>query len=237
MLLSHDDTAISQKLIGCVNRRYASCRHRRVAEKRRLEPKEALRSPRLPTGNAPTSDPAFLSEGGKTHRGSDRHLCSPYLAVAIRGAGSAQTEGAQVNQQAVKASCQRVQRPCRCGCGAIVLAPPSARGSNGRRAVIGPNDWPHKKIVAEVHRRGLTLAGLSRQNGLGSPSLKHAIAREWRKGELIIAEAIGVHAEEIWPSRYEARAARLKTGKARGKRRPAVTSKNRAAGSARSKQK
>ncbi|WP_180296050.1 helix-turn-helix domain-containing protein, partial [Snodgrassella communis] len=44
-----------------------------------------------------------------------------------------------------------------------------------------------------------------REAGLSSNTLKTALAAPYLKGERIIAAAIGVAAEEIWPTRYARR--------------------------------
>ncbi len=46
------------------------------------------------------------------------------------------------------------------------------------------------------------MAAVSRRAGLSSSTLSNALIRKWPKGERLIAEAIGVKAETIWPSRY-----------------------------------
>lgn len=65
------------------------------------------------------------------------------------------------------------------------------------------NDWARIDIIYALHKKGITLANLSRQNGLNSRTLNNALERRYPKGERIIAEAIGVSPEEIWPSRYQ----------------------------------
>lgn len=57
-------------------------------------------------------------------------------------------------------------------------------------------------IIASIKKKGTSLAALSREAGLCSSTLANALERPWPKGELIIAEAIGMPPEEIWPSRY-----------------------------------
>lgn len=64
------------------------------------------------------------------------------------------------------------------------------------------HDWHKADIGAALKKKGLSFAALSRQNGLASSTLHNAIVRHWPKGEQIIANAIGVPPEEIWPSRY-----------------------------------
>ncbi|MBE8598151.1 helix-turn-helix domain-containing protein [Xenorhabdus sp. BG5] len=64
------------------------------------------------------------------------------------------------------------------------------------------NDWHQADIIAALRKRGTTLAALSRETGLSSSTLANALSRQWPKGEWIIANYLGVHPSEIWPSRY-----------------------------------
>ncbi|WP_066568156.1 helix-turn-helix transcriptional regulator [Snodgrassella sp. CFCC 13594] len=66
-------------------------------------------------------------------------------------------------------------------------------------------DWHRADIVAALKKKGWTIAALSREVGLSSNTLKTALATPYLKGERIIATAIGVPPEEIWPTRYEHR--------------------------------
>lgn len=63
-------------------------------------------------------------------------------------------------------------------------------------------DWHPADIIAGLKKRGTSLAALSRQAGLASSTLANALNRRWPKGERLIAEALGVAPEQIWPSRY-----------------------------------
>ncbi|RKS84718.1 Nlp family transcriptional regulator [Orbus hercynius] len=63
-------------------------------------------------------------------------------------------------------------------------------------------DWHAADIIAALKKQGLTLSGLSRQSGLSSSTLSNALVRPWTKGERIIAHALGLKPEQIWPSRY-----------------------------------
>ncbi|EJC5331851.1 helix-turn-helix domain-containing protein [Salmonella enterica] len=63
-------------------------------------------------------------------------------------------------------------------------------------------DWHPADIIAGLRKRGTSLAALSRQSGLASSTLANALTRHWPKGERLIAEALGVAPEKIWPSRY-----------------------------------
>lgn len=63
-------------------------------------------------------------------------------------------------------------------------------------------DWHPADIIAALRKKGTTLAALSRSSGLSSSTLANALVRPWPKGEWLIAKAIDVHPEEIWPGRY-----------------------------------
>jgi Ner family transcriptional regulator len=63
-------------------------------------------------------------------------------------------------------------------------------------------DWHRADIKAALEKKGLTFRKLSTQAGLKPDTLKNVLDRKWPKGELIIADAIGVAPSAIWPSRY-----------------------------------
>ncbi|EGL8105486.1 transcriptional regulator [Salmonella enterica] len=63
-------------------------------------------------------------------------------------------------------------------------------------------DWHPADIIAGLRKRGTSLAALSRQAGLASSTLANALNRRWPKGERLIAEALGIAPEQIWPSRH-----------------------------------
>lgn len=58
-------------------------------------------------------------------------------------------------------------------------------------------------IVAELHKRRVTLRELSKNAGLKPDTLKNALYRSYPKGERIIADALNMDPARIWPSRYE----------------------------------
>lgn len=66
-------------------------------------------------------------------------------------------------------------------------------------------DWHRADIRAELEKRGTSLRKLSREAGLSENTLRNALDRKWPKGEKIIAGAIGVTPETIWPSRYKSK--------------------------------
>ncbi|EKS5410095.1 helix-turn-helix domain-containing protein [Salmonella enterica] len=63
-------------------------------------------------------------------------------------------------------------------------------------------DWHSADIIAGLRKKGTSMAALSRQAGLASSTLANALVRHWPKGEKMIADALGVTPEQIWPSRY-----------------------------------
>lgn len=74
-------------------------------------------------------------------------------------------------------------------------------------------DWHSADIIAALKKKGLTLAELSRQSGYASSTLANALIRPWTKGELIIANALNMHPEQIWFSRYNNKSRTIRTEK------------------------
>lgn len=66
----------------------------------------------------------------------------------------------------------------------------------------GRADWHRVDIVAALHKRGMSIRELSRRSGLKPDTLKNALSRTYPRAERIIAEALGIPPEIIWPSRY-----------------------------------
>ncbi|ELX4136166.1 helix-turn-helix domain-containing protein [Vibrio vulnificus] len=67
------------------------------------------------------------------------------------------------------------------------------------------SDWHRADIVAALKKRDLSVRQLSRDAGLGENTLANALRMPWPKGERIIAEAIEMNPEDVWPSRYRSR--------------------------------
>lgn len=63
-------------------------------------------------------------------------------------------------------------------------------------------DWHSADIIAALKKRGTSLSAVSRDSGLASSTLANALNRRWPKGERLIADALGIAPEQIWPSRY-----------------------------------
>lgn len=56
-------------------------------------------------------------------------------------------------------------------------------------------------IVAALHKAGWSLRQLSIQCGYSEGTLRKALRSGWPKAEMIIAEALGLSPEDIWPER------------------------------------
>lgn len=61
-------------------------------------------------------------------------------------------------------------------------------------------DWPG--VVAELHRRGMTLTELAKRNDLNPSVFRQVKNRTNYKAQQVIAKFIGQKPESIWPSRY-----------------------------------
>ena len=57
-------------------------------------------------------------------------------------------------------------------------------------------------IVAALRKKGTSLAQLGRDNGLSDMTLKNALDKRYPKAEMIIAKALGISPDQIWPERY-----------------------------------
>lgn len=74
-------------------------------------------------------------------------------------------------------------------------------------------DWHPADVKAALHKKGITLAGLAEAYGLKeSSSLSATFTRSLPTNEKRIADAIGVHPQVIWPSRYNADGSRKLVG-------------------------
>lgn len=64
------------------------------------------------------------------------------------------------------------------------------------------DDVHRADIVAMLKKRKMSLRSLSVANGLSPNTLKNALDKPWPKGERIIAQALELNPQDIWPSRY-----------------------------------
>lgn len=58
-------------------------------------------------------------------------------------------------------------------------------------------------IVSELKRRKISMAELGRQNGLSSGTVKNALDKHYENGMQLIADALNMTPEEIWPERFK----------------------------------
>lgn len=94
-------------------------------------------------------------------------------------------------------------------------------------------DWHSAKIVSELKiKTDKSLRQLSVDNGMAETTLSQALQRPYPNAEKIIAQAIGVDPQEIWPSRYnsDGSSSRRKGKRSITKKCPADTSKKVKAG-------
>lgn len=64
-------------------------------------------------------------------------------------------------------------------------------------------DWHPADIKAALEKRGLTLRQLSVQAGYAEDSLKSVLRTPCRPYQQIVAKALDVPPDVIWPSRYQ----------------------------------
>lgn len=68
---------------------------------------------------------------------------------------------------------------------------------------IKAQDWHRADIKAELEKKGLSLKKLALSNNLAEGTLSNVFrVKNYPKAQRIIAEALGVSPETIWPSRY-----------------------------------
>jgi Ner family transcriptional regulator len=66
-------------------------------------------------------------------------------------------------------------------------------------------DWHRADVVAALHKKGWSLRQLSREAGLSDGTLKSALDKPYPKAERIIAAALQMDPQDIWPQRYAKR--------------------------------
>lgn len=66
-----------------------------------------------------------------------------------------------------------------------------------------PADWHPADVLAALKKRGLSLARLSVENGYHPTAAGKALKQSWPAIERILAAALALTPQEIWPSRYD----------------------------------
>jgi Ner family transcriptional regulator len=67
----------------------------------------------------------------------------------------------------------------------------------------GSTDWHPADVLAALKKRGHSLAGISVANGYHPTAAGKALRQPWPALERLIATAIGLTPQDIWPSRYD----------------------------------
>jgi Ner family transcriptional regulator len=83
-----------------------------------------------------------------------------------------------------------------------VTMPFVMQNTDSQKTPAAPADWHPADIIAALWKARTTMRRLSRQNHYASASLNVALRHPWARAEAIIAAAIGVTPQTIWPSRY-----------------------------------
>jgi Ner family transcriptional regulator len=82
--------------------------------------------------------------------------------------------------------------------------------------------WTPKRILCEIHERGMTLEKLAEMNDRNPASFRHVWKRPNAINEKIISDFLGVSAEQLWPERYPKDSHRIfdskKYGRAEGQK-------------------
>ncbi|MBC9246705.1 helix-turn-helix domain-containing protein [Paracoccus sp. 11-3] len=68
-------------------------------------------------------------------------------------------------------------------------------------------DWP--AVVAEMHRRGMTMTELAKRNDLPVGSCRRVKGQTHYKAQQLIADFIGQKPEDLWPDRYPQKKSRI----------------------------
>jgi Ner family transcriptional regulator len=66
-------------------------------------------------------------------------------------------------------------------------------------------NWHRADIVAALHKNGWSLRKLSLHSGRSERTINSALDRPYPAAERVIAAAIGIAPEAIWPERYAKR--------------------------------
>lgn len=64
-------------------------------------------------------------------------------------------------------------------------------------------DWHVEDIKCALRKKRITLKSLSIEAGLAPSTLNNALRVSYPKAERIIANALGLEPQDIWPSRYQ----------------------------------
>ena len=66
-------------------------------------------------------------------------------------------------------------------------------------------DWHRADIIAALKKQGWSIRALAAQANVHPSTLYGALVKPYPKSERVIADALGLKPEQIWPQRYAAR--------------------------------
>ncbi|WP_067589509.1 MULTISPECIES: helix-turn-helix domain-containing protein [Eikenella] len=66
-------------------------------------------------------------------------------------------------------------------------------------------DWHRADIIAALKKQGWSIRALAAQANVHPTTLYSALVKPYPKSERVIADALGMKPEQIWPQRYAAR--------------------------------
>jgi len=66
-------------------------------------------------------------------------------------------------------------------------------------------DWHRADIIAALKKQGWSIRALAAQANVRPTTLYGALVKPYPKSERVIADALGLKPEQIWPQRYAAR--------------------------------
>lgn len=66
-------------------------------------------------------------------------------------------------------------------------------------------DWHRADIIAALKKQGWSIRALAAQANVHPTTLYSALVKPYPKSEQVIADALGMRPEQIWPQRYAAR--------------------------------
>lgn len=70
--------------------------------------------------------------------------------------------------------------------------------------------WHKEDIKAAIRKRGVTMADLARQNCVPESTVRNAISRPVKTGEIIIANFLGLPLHDLWPERWTENGQRIR---------------------------
>jgi Ner family transcriptional regulator len=83
-----------------------------------------------------------------------------------------------------------------------------------------PTGWHRADILAEVRKRGTTLAGIARDNGLARQTLYWAMIEPRLRANTAIADFLDVPLNELWPQWFDENGKLISTERLRPRLKP-----------------